>query len=706
VPLAAVVVVATLAIMAMIQYGSRLLTDPIRPWNDLAAGFQPRPLADVVAELEHAAGRDPAVSFAGLGITLSETVAPGDWRTGAGPGHWITDLPGGAFRSAASDALRLEIEGRVLLRAAAPSALEPGRFAFDGRTVHLQLAPDDRAPTAELVGRLENGAALDGVWSLRIGQRFAPGIPVWTGGREVVRVGIAGESRLDFRFVYGGQHTSERVRYRVTLDGEPILERECSADEAATGRFESLVLPPEQRRRATLAFEFEGAQGLGAFLTPRLAPAWVGQPGRRPWPETRPDLIVFLADTFRADNLAMYGGDPTWTPNLDRLSRRALRFLEARSVAAWTLPSISTLLTGLLPAHHGAVEEGGEHSALTPEVETLPERLARAGYRVGAITDGSFFSPVFGLQQGFEWFSWREESGWSTARTLAEARDFLARDDGRPLFLVVHTYRTHQPYRRGPQEDGSEYRSIEAAQRAEVPSARPPIEVVRAQALKHAPELAELYRAGVQDLDRMFDELFTTLDSQDYFEHGYLVFTSDHGEALGEHGDMFHGGHLWEPKLRIPLLLWGPEATPEDVGAPASLLDVPRTLGDLAGLPHPETWLGQSLFDLPSDRRTFAFQLTQLSRQVAVVHDGRKLILTPDEERLRQGSPDEAFDLRTDPEEADNRAGAEEWPTRMLHEPDLALMLLEFTTLRGSGASAQISPELQEALDNIGYGGG
>src|SRR5262249_52427888 len=122
----------------------------------------------------------------------------------------------------------------------------------------------------------------------------------------------------------------------------------------------------------------------------------------------------------------------------------------ARANAAWTLPSISTLLTGLAPGQHTANETG---SSLPDEIVTLAELLARAGYRTCAVTDAAFFSPIHGLDQGFETFCQHQPARWDRDWTVARGLELAGQDDGRPLFLLVHTYRTHMPYRVGPAED-------------------------------------------------------------------------------------------------------------------------------------------------------------------------------------------------------------------------------------------------------------
>ena len=196
---------------------------------------------------------------------------------------------------------------------------------------------------------------------------------------------------------------------------------------------------------------------------PVLAPAALGEPGARPWQDKRPDVVLVLCDTFRADGLAAWGGAPGEAPHLNRLVEHSLRFLDVRAVAAWTLPSVASILTGLYPAQHGATDYD---RGVAEGAETIAEVLARAGYRTAAVTDAGFLSRRYGQDQGFQWFEEIAIPEWKLATTIANARALLAADDGRPLFLMVHTYRVHEPLRAGPDEDREPFRELRAEMRA------------------------------------------------------------------------------------------------------------------------------------------------------------------------------------------------------------------------------------------------
>ncbi|HEY7213242.1 MAG TPA: sulfatase-like hydrolase/transferase, partial [Thermoanaerobaculia bacterium] len=112
-----------------------------------------------------------------------------------------------------------------------------------------------------------------------------------------------------------------------------------------------------------------------------------------------PNLVLVTLDTVRADHLGCYGDGSAVTPALDRLAAEGLRFVQASSSVPLTLPSHTTLLTGLLPPHHGLRNNGG--GALPEGTATLATLLAGKGYRTGAFVGAFVLDHRFGLARGF-----------------------------------------------------------------------------------------------------------------------------------------------------------------------------------------------------------------------------------------------------------------------------------------------------------------
>jgi arylsulfatase A-like enzyme len=266
---------------------------------------------------------------------------------------------------------------------------------------------------------------------------------------------------------------------------------------------------------------------------------------------------------------------------------------------------------------------------------TLTERLARAGYRTGAVTDAGFVSRQYGFDQGFEWFLEHPETREQRlAWTLDAAREFLARDDGRPVFLFVHTYRTHWPYRTGSDEDHHAHDELVARFQAELEPGKPP-DPAKLDAFARA--LVALYRRGASELDALVGPWFDGLERAGWLRHGCFVFTSDHGEAFFEHGKSEHGGPPFEEELRVPLFLLGSGIEPRVSSANASLLDLTPTLAELAGIPADPAWCGRSLFRPEVERTTFAWYGEKERRTLAILSGRRKVFVTPEEGALARG---------------------------------------------------------------------
>jgi len=643
-----------------------------------------------------AATREPPptllrVKLADKPAPFEQPLLPAQWKTGDSMGTYWIELPPKAVLEG-EDAPRLSSEP---VRVDAARALEPFEYRFEGERLLLRW-PDEAPAEARLVLRLETGRTVNGNWQLRLGRFCGDGLPVWSGAREELVRDVPAESELSFRFAFQGSSEGP-VSWRVLVDGVACSERTLSASEARESVRGSCPLPAGKGAR--LAFELSGPPGLGAFFAPVVGPRAHGTPAARPWPAP-PDVVLFLADTFRADNLALYGGEASLAPNLNRFAAQSLACAQARANANWTLPSIGSLVTGLYPGQHTATDEDMN---LPATHTTLAERLNAAGYRTGAITDGNFFAPIFGLDQGFEWFAQHDPDDWDLERTLAEARAFLEADDGRPAFLVVHTYRTHQPYRTGAEEDRASYDALMAKARADAGTSSPnPSQGVGILA-QHETELRALYHAGVQHLDAGFGAFAGWLEERRYFEHGALLFTSDHGEALGENHEFFHSGDLWEVKLRVPLLVRAPGLAPRVLPFTATLLDVAPTLAELARVKADPDWSGASLLSLASERPAFAYQLKAKGRQVALLEGAHKVLTKRDPAQLADGVFDQAFDLERDPLEEHDLAHESDWPAELARR--LATAVRVQLVPRAEPEKAGVPDELRQQLEDLGYAG-
>jgi arylsulfatase A-like enzyme/Tfp pilus assembly protein PilF len=280
------------------------------------------------------------------------------------------------------------------------------------------------------------------------------------------------------------------------------------------------------------------------------------------------NLLVITIDTVRADHIGAYGAARAETPTLDRLAGEGVRFEVAKAAAPLTLPSHATLFTGLLPPHHGLRNNGA--GRLPDRIATLATRLQQAGYRTAAFVGAFVLDRRFGLGRGFELYDDEIERNESDpSRLEAERRaaivvdrasrwlDALPREDARPFFAWVHLYDAHAPY-------------------------EPP----EPYATRHR---GALYDGEIAYVDEQIGRLLSGVERGGRTNRTLIVVTSDHGEALGEHGELTHGVFVYESSLRVPLILNAPRVLPaRTVRTPVGLADVAPTIAALLDQPFPE----------------------------------------------------------------------------------------------------------------------
>ncbi len=588
--------------------------------------------------------------------------------------------------------------------------LPPRSFTVVGMRLLVNSGAAEPPDRLVLEAREQRGPVEEGSRRFR-GSRFAgEALVVWPGEelatqlvlppRSALYFGLGGESRLHWAFERG----RERV-YRVELDGEELFEERVACGDLAL-RWRSVPLPAAGGS-ARLSFSVNGPFAHTAYFAPTVGPLEKGTLAARPWGSPQPDVIVFVADTFRADNLAAYGGRAELAPFLNDLAARSRLFTRAWSTATYTLAAHASLFTGLFPRQAGIVDA---RSAVSRDLHTVAEFFTELGYRTGAVTDQGYVSQTFGMDQGFQYF---DEHKRTLEETAERARAFLDADDGRPVFLFVQTYRTHKVYEVSDEAcaalgleplSASELEALESEYDA-LSEREEGTQAARQRMAEIAGELERRYRGTVWDLDRGFERIFRELETRGFFRNGYLVFTSDHGEAFDEHGQLFHSGEVHEEQVRVPLFFHGPGLTAERLACPVSLVDVPPTLADLVGAKPFPGGLGTSLVDLAGERAVYAFQNHRRYRTgstLCVIEGSRKVIGNERADEPRAGSLQCAFALESDPGELRNVLG-ETWPSEMFERHRAALD----AALQPLGVLTPATPTMEElqSLEAMGYAG-
>jgi choline-sulfatase len=346
----------------------------------------------------------------------------------------------------------------------------------------------------------------------------------------------------------------------------------------------------------------------------------------------QPSLVLVTLDTVRADHLGCYGDRQAVTPSLDRLANEGMRFANASSAVPLTLPSHTSLLTGLLPPHHGLRNNGV--GALRPGTATLATLLAGAGYRTGAFLGAFVLDHRFGLKEGFEVYDDEIERDPKAGPVLEAERPgnevvdralaWLGKEDARPFFLWAHLYDAHAPYTPPP-----------------------------AWGQRHP---GRPYDGEISFVDEQVGRILEELRRRGRDCDTVVAVVADHGEGLGEHGEMTHGLLLYEPTLHVPLLLRVPwAAKPRVVETPVSLVDLAPTLAGLLGRPFPSTLDGRDLSQaLLAGGEPASGELYAETRYPAIFGWTPLSALRRRDLKYIAGSRPELYDLRRDPKERES----------------------------------------------------
>jgi arylsulfatase A-like enzyme len=356
-------------------------------------------------------------------------------------------------------------------------------------------------------------------------------------------------------------------------------------------------------------------------------------------PDGAPNVLLIVLDTVRADRLSVYGyGRPT-TPTLERLAKRGIRFDEARSAAAWTLPSHASFFTGRWPHELGVVWK----APLRTRYPMLAEYLGSRGYETaGFVANTSYCSYDAGLHRGFAHYQdypvdlahlrpFRTailgEFAWNAATWLAISSqmdrhspvlrwllapdrkdagaindEFLGwlshrSDRERPYFAFLNYYDAHAPYlppegtrfRFGPGPQTLVDFFILVERWREIDKLR--------LTQKYIDLILDSYENCLAYLDWRLGRLFAELQQRGELKRTIVIVTADHGEELGDHDLFEHGQSLYRPETRVPLLFMLPSGAHagDVVRQTVSLRDLPATVVNLAGLADGSPFPGRSL---------------------------------------------------------------------------------------------------------------
>ena len=413
------------------------------------------------------------------------------------------------------------------------------------------------------------------------------------------------------------------------------------------------------------------------YTTPVVQAA---SPGRLPW-DPGPNIVLITVDTLRADRLEPYGYRLIKTPQISRLASDGILFDRAIAQVPLTLPSHCSIMTGTYPFSTGVRDQAG--FVLADNVTTLAESLKKAGYDTAAFVASSVLEARTGLAQGFDIYSDPTKGDKGTLvgpeglerrgdAIVAEALKWIEAPGRKKFFVWIHLYETHAPYR-SPESYASRYR-------------------------KHP------YDGAIAYVDSILGAFLQSAISRGWYDRSIIVFTSDHGESLGDHGEQTHGFFLYDATLRVPLIVklprfrWRGTKVVDQVRS----IDIAPTILELAGLKREPEIQGESLLSRMA-RKANPSDLVAYSETYFPYYHFKwsPLFSLRTSKYLYIKAPlPELYDLALDPGEKENIAPKNPAVCSTFAE-QLSTKYMKLTVESVSGERAD--SELYERLRSLGY---
>ncbi len=339
--------------------------------------------------------------------------------------------------------------------------------------------------------------------------------------------------------------------------------------------------------------------GIGA-VPGAAVPAVAARPDTTADPSPVRFLLITL-DTLRADRLGVYGHDAPTSPAIDGLSRQAAVFTDVTCSMPTTLPSHVTLFTGLTPAQHGTTRNG---VVPTRDLTSIFELLERRGARTAAVVSAQVLAEKFLSNMGIDELFLGDGSAptahqWPGNAVTDQGIAWLSEHGEESFALWLHYFDPHEPYAPRPDIASRFTHGYDGPLSNALTS-----KWLRSLNAKNAPRLTErdrqhvlnLYDAEIAFMDAQLGRLFTFLKQRSLWHNTLIVLTADHGQAHGEKGFWGHGWRLFEPIVKVPLLVKLPrQETAIVVPTPVQTLDVLPTVTAYYGLETPPEGGGRSL---------------------------------------------------------------------------------------------------------------
>jgi arylsulfatase len=363
-----------------------------------------------------------------------------------------------------------------------------------------------------------------------------------------------------------------------------------------------------------------------------------------PMSDSRPNILWYCTDQQRFDTVAALGYKHVHTPTVDQLVADGTAFTTTYCQSPICTPSRSSFMTGMYPSRVHNTRNGNDTFPNSPPL--VSKLLADAGYDCGMIgkfhltssgyrteprlDDGYSFwkfshAPRDDWETGHDYADWVKAKGGdlnamrdSVERVPAEmhqttwatdmAIEFLGKERSGPWLLNVNIYDPHPPFI-PPKEYADRFKADDMPgpwfQESDLEEQAKFKDIdfqgeVRSPEGHNAKDAQAKYYAMIALIDDQFGRLLQAIDDAGLTENTVVIYTSDHGESLGDHGLMFKGCRFYEGLVRVPLIFRWPGHVKRNLQSDAlvELLDVTATVVELAGLPQPDYMQGRSLLPI------------------------------------------------------------------------------------------------------------
>lgn len=449
-----------------------------------------------------------------------------------------------------------------------------------------------------------------------------------------------------------------------------------------------------------------------------------------------PNVFLIAVDTLRADYLTAFNAAATpQTPNVSALAQDSIVFQNTFAQSSWTKASFGTIFSGMYPEAHTAT---GKSSALPDDVTTIAEVLQDAGYATQGYSNNPNITSLFNYDQGFDHYTDLKPDLLFGAQPSCEKlvlydilRKVVQKLNGKfggrititdfyqpaeavtdtglawldstpnsnesPFYLFMHYMDPHDPFR-DPDIPGKGYARVQMG---------------NPDPVKYKDIFIKSYSHEIEYMDEHLGRFIAGLKERKLYDDALIIFTADHGEEFYEHGGWWHGLSLYDEQIAIPLIIKLPnsEVTEVNTGL-ARHVDIAPTVATLLGLPLADQWQGQSLIseslDLQNGDTAYVHaHLNFEGIELRALRTSTRKLIEANEGNKRDYAPIEFYTLDSDPGEQDNTAAASQAEVELFQKTlsEMNAFISENATEPMELDIENLSPELQEQLNSLGYGG-